>query len=276
MKAVVFGHICIDKNVSEGKSYTAAGGPAVFITKVLSKFGCPTTTVAPYGNDFLPYAKNLILYPKESANDNTLRYENVSRNNLRTQKALYRPAHFNIEITEALAAQIRQSDIIFVAPLLPNINPEYIKRINKRAKKEALLVLLAQGYFRDFDSQNNVLIRDFLEADDVLPFFNIVAVSERDHPQMKQLAKKWVRSNGNAAIVITLAERGALIVSSRGEKHIPTIPVPLDKIIDSVGCGDIFSAGLAYYYKKSRVLEEAVIAANKLARQHLLCQRSRV
>lgn len=274
MKAVVFGHICIDKNVSEGKSYTAAGGPAVFITKVLDKFGCQTTTVAPYGNDFLPYAKNLILYPNEAITDNTLRYENVSRNNLRTQKALNRPAHFNIEITKELAGKIGSADIIFIAPLLPNISPKYIKRINNLAKKEALLVLLAQGYFRDFDSQNNVLIRDFLEADEVLPFFNIVAVSERDHPQMKHLAKKWVKSNGNVAVIITLAERGALIVFGAGEKHIPTIPVPLDKIIDSVGCGDIFSAGLAYHYKKSGVLEEAVIAANKLARQHLLGQRS--
>ena len=272
MKVLIFGHVCIDNNVLEGKFYTAAGGSAVFINRVLGKFDCQTTIAAPYGRDFLPYAKDVALYPEKSRGENTLIYENIIKNNLRTQKALNRPDNFNIEITKELADKIKQADIIFIAPLLPNICPDYIRRINDIAKKETLRVLLPQGYFRDFDLENNVIIRKFLEADEVLPFVNVVVLSGEDHPQIKQLAESWAQSN-NAAIIITLAERGALIVVKGGEKHIPTIPVLPDEIIDPVGCGDVFSAGLAYYYKKSGDIEESTSFANKLARQHLLGQR---
>lgn len=273
MKALVFGHVCIDNNVLEGKSYTAAGGSAVFINKVLAQFDCQTTIAAPYGKDFLPYAKDIVLYPEKSRNENTLIYENIIKNNLRAQKALNRPDNFNIEITEELVEKIKQADIIFIAPLFPNVSSGYIRRINDIARKETLMVLLPQGYFRDFDLQNNVIIREFSEANEVLPFVDIVVASEQDHPQIKQLARTWAKLN-NAAIIITLAERGALVIASGGEKHIPTIPAVPDEIVAPVGCGDVFSAGLAYYYKKSGALEESVNFANKLARQHLLGQLS--
>ncbi|MDO8436127.1 MAG: carbohydrate kinase family protein, partial [bacterium] len=271
MKALVFGHVCIDKNISEAKSYIAAGGPAVFINKTLNRFFCQTKVVAPYGKDFFSYSDNIPFYPKASAHNSALIYENITKNNLRIQKALNRTNDFNVKITKRLIGELNQADIIFIAPLLPNIKPDYVRQINTAAKKDALKVLLPQGYFRDFDQEDKVIIRKFFEANEILPFIDIVVASEQDHPQIKNLARKWIKSD-ITAVVITLGDKGALIVSKNKEKHIPTIPVPLKEIVDSVGCGDVFSAGLAYYYKKSGDIKEAVDNANQLARSYLLGQ----
>ena len=89
MKAVIIGHICIDHNISESSSYTAAGGPGMFINKILRQIGeWEVTVAAPYGKDLLPHVKQVALYPPEPTSDHNLVYENTIKENSRTQKVL--------------------------------------------------------------------------------------------------------------------------------------------------------------------------------------------
>ncbi len=58
----------------------------------------------------------------------------------------------------------------------------------------------------------------------------------------EDIARDLIRS-GVKQVVMTLGEKGALIVSASYSKHIPAIRVPA--VVDTTGAGDAFSAGLA-------------------------------
>ncbi len=269
MKIVIIGHVCIDHNISESSTYTAAGSSAVFINKIMQQFEeNEIIIIAPYGKDFLPYTKELTLYPAQPTSDQTLVYKNIIRKVERDQKALYRSNAEPIEIENNFASIIKQADIIFIAPLLPNFPACYIQRISQLAKKKALKIILPQGFFREINSANEVMVREFSEADKIMPYMDIAVISNQDHPHAKEIATQWVQKS-KLSVIITSAEKGAFIITRKKQTIIPTIPVPVEKIVDSIGSGDIFSAALAYNYIQTRSLEKAVKFANETARQCL-------
>ncbi len=270
VKILNFGHLCIDHNVSEHAKYTSAGSPAIFMNKIFSQFpDTEFTTVSSYGLDFEEYRGGLNLYPKKPNVDKTLVYENVSHvGGAREQRAYNRETALPIEIDNNVIPLIQEADIIIISPLLPNFSKDYYEKIFNYTRKQTSILLLPQGYFRDFDHEDRVVEREFSEADSILPYVDAVTVSFFDHPFMTHVAQKWVREN-DVIVVETLSDKGALIVSKEGQFHIPTIPIPANDIVDSVGSGDVFSSGLIFWYKKTRRLHEAVEFANELARQRL-------
>jgi sugar/nucleoside kinase (ribokinase family) len=270
MKIVIIGHICIDHNVSEKTSYIGPGGPGKFINKALSKINnCQISIIAPYGRDFLSYTKGQKILPAKPTINSTLTYENITQNGKRIQKALNRKEARPVKIQKEESKIIEQADVIFITPLLPNFTANYIKKINRLAKKNVIKVLLPQGYFRSFDAKNKVTFRKFLEASKVLPLIDFAIVSNRDYPNIENLSSVWARKY-KTTIIITLEDKGALIVEKDKKTLVPTKAVDKNRIIDSVGCGDVFSAGFAYGYFNTKSLIKAVDFANKLARKHLL------
>jgi len=270
MKIVIIGHVCIDHNVSEKTSYIGPGGPGKFINKALGRIdNCQISIIAPYGQDFLLHLKGQKILPTKAVTKSTLTYENITKKGKRIQKALNRKEARPVKIQKEEDKAIKQADVIFIAPLLPNFTADYIKKINKLAKKNAVKVLLPQGYFRNFDAKNKVIFRKFSEADKVLPLVDFAIVSNRDYPDIENLSSVWAKKY-KTTIIITLEDRGALIVEKDKKTLVPTKAVDKNRIIDSVGCGDVFSAGFAYGYFKTKSLVKAVGFANKLARKHLL------
>jgi fructokinase len=63
-------------------------------------------------------------------------------------------------------------------------------------------------------------------------------------------------------VALTRGERGCLVQSSREVVDLPGVPV---KVIDTVGAGDAFTAGLASYWLEGRSLPDASAFANRLA-----------
>jgi ribokinase len=63
---------------------------------------------------------------------------------------------------------------------------------------------------------------------------------------------------GPSNVVITLGERGALWASRDGFRRIPALPV---SVVDTVGAGDAFNAGLATALSEKRSLEESLVMA---------------
>jgi len=68
------------------------------------------------------------------------------------------------------------------------------------------------------------------------------------------VARELIRS-GVRKVVITLGEKGALLVTADSSLHIPAIKVP---VTDTTGAGDSFNAGLAVALSGGANLEEAV------------------
>jgi len=70
----------------------------------------------------------------------------------------------------------------------------------------------------------------------------------------EQLARELIRS-GVKQVVMTMGERGALIVTSSSSTHVPAISV---SAVDTTGAGDAFNAGLAVALASGTSLEAAV------------------
>ena len=114
-----------------------------------------------------------------------------------------------------------------------------------------------------------MIFRKFEEADKILPLFDFVFLSSEDYPNIEMLSIEWNRQYG-ATFILTKAQEGADIINKQGVKTIPTNPIPAEKIINSIGAGDIFSAGFAYHYLKSKDVFGSVEFANKAAAEKML------
>ena len=266
MNVVVIGHICIDRNISENSMYMSSGGPAVFIHKVYNQLpNVFFTAISSYGKDLSQYIKNMPIYPAFANINKSLIYENKSKKGIRTQKAFNRTSSLPPKIDGKMIKILKKADIIYIAPLLPNFSYSYLKKINKHLKKSALRIILPQGYFRDFDKKNNVIPRGFNEENEILSLVDIVIISEEDEKDMKNKAKKWIDVNNGLICIITLGEKGAMIMDKKQNIIIPTKPVLKENIIDSVGSGDIFSAAFGYKYVKTNNVRKSCRYANNIA-----------
>jgi len=277
MNISILGNVCIDKNISERASYITAGSPAMFMSRIYKQFpDCVTNIIASYGKDYLPYLDKLTIIPRIPNVKKTLIYENITKNTDRLQKAYHRVESIPVPIDNYVKSVLSDSDLVFIAPLLPNFPKSYFSTIKSSTNKKTLIVLLPQGFFRNFDSENNVIVRQFVEADDILQYIDIVIVSDQDHPDMLPICQKWSKNNHNLITVITEGEKGANVIKNGIEIYITTIPVAEKNIVDSVGSGDIFSAVFAYQYKKSHDILKAGRFANAIARQKLFFKADNV
>ena len=269
MKILLIGHVCIDVNESEHAAYTDWGSALMYMAHYFQKYLSTTPTLlAPYGKDFQQYTQGIVLLspPQEAP---TLIYKNHTHNNKRVQQAEHSDSAQPLPLTKDTQAAIADADIICVAPLLPNYSLDYLQNILRFRKKGSLAVLLPQGYFRRIDTEGRVTQQDFAEAETIIPLFDLVIFSETDHPQSLQVAKQWAKQS-SSLIIVCQASRGASWITSDGTIHaIKTNQVPEDQIVDSVGCGDIFSAATIATYFSTRDIIPAVKAGNKAARDKL-------
>ena len=267
MNISIIGHVCIDNNISEHTTYTTAGSPAVFMSKIYKKFPkVLVNVIAPYGIDFLTYTKEINIYPKKPTGDWTLIYENKSHGNKRNQKAFNREYTKPLPIENKLKKIISKSDVIFLAPLIPDYSSQYVKNLLKTARSNCLKILLPQGYYRSFDKENNVIQRNFIEAKSIISLFDFIVVSEQDHRNIKGLVQRW---SEKTHVIMTLGEKGSSCFYKNEFIHRSVEKVKLEDIIDSVGSGDIFSASFGYRYYLTRDITKSLEFANNIARQCL-------
>ena len=267
MNISIFGNVCIDHNISEHVSYTCAGGPAMFMAKIFGQLpNIKTQIIAPYGRDFVPYLKNIHIYPNKPLYERTLSYRNTFRKSIRTQKAINREYTELLPITDELREIINGSDIIFLAPLTPDYSVQYVWQLMRSVRKDMLKILLPQGYYRSFDSNSNVYQREFKEAEEILPLFDFIIASELDHFVMAEYAKKWAQIT---QVIVTRGDKGAHYYSKNDSLIVPVDPVKPEDVVDSVGSGDIFSAAFGYKYFETKDIKKSLEFANNIARQCL-------
>ena len=263
---VVIGHVCIDHNSTESNSYANWGSSALYIAQYLhQQYGITPSVVTEYGADMLQYIpEGIQLLPKTPTQPKTLRYENDTRVIPRIWRCFN--AEFSPEpVLDSDAIEVLQkADIVFVATLLPNYSPDFLKQVLQYTKSDALRVLCPQGSLRQIDAKGLVHPRVFVEAPEILPLFALAIYSEEDIATAMHDAIVWT-SRSTTKIIVTQGETGATICE-RGQKlYIPTTPLEPDQIIDSVGCGDVFQAAAAYEYFCTQNLSYAVRAGHSAA-----------
>jgi ribokinase len=77
---------------------------------------------------------------------------------------------------------------------------------------------------------------------------------------------RWLINNGCKLVVATLGEAGCVITEENGQTEIPTIKLSKNKIIDSTGAGDAFTAGLIYGLLTNRSIFGSAFLGNLAGR----------
>lgn len=269
MNVLLVGDVCIDRNVSENAKYLAAGGASMFMNRICSKFdGVTSTIISNYGTDFLLYLTHVSIYSNNRHASKTLMYENHTKNGPRTQKVynadVSQPVTFDVEVKKLA----KNADAVVFAPLLPNYSAQYIETFLNASKKDALRVLLPQGYFREVGQNGIILNRLFNEDKSIIPLFDIIILSEEDHPDITDITTHWL-SYADVKIIVTMGEKGARLASRNESFVVPTTPISTNNIVDSVGAGDIFSASFIYEYMQSYDIRKSIEFGNSIAGQSL-------
>ena len=77
-----------------------------------------------------------------------------------------------------------------------------------------------------------------------------------------EVAARALLARGAGTVILTLGERGALVVSADTVQHMPAVRV---QAVDPTGAGDAFVGSLAVYLGQGLSLEAAVGRANAVA-----------
>ncbi|MFH1723732.1 MAG: ribokinase [Elusimicrobiota bacterium] len=81
-------------------------------------------------------------------------------------------------------------------------------------------------------------------------------------PKEAEAAARVLVERGAGTVILTLGERGSLLVAGGGAEHVPVEPV---KAVDTTGAGDAFVGSLAFFLASGTALPEAVRRANRVA-----------
>ncbi|GAA2245085.1 hypothetical protein N1031_15535 [Herbiconiux moechotypicola] len=265
---VIAGHVCVDEIQTDRSVHRTAGSPAVFMAPVLTEAGCTPLVSAPHGRDFAALGTGLRML-EPAVGDRTLVYRNDVRRTQRMQSVREADTAF---VTapgrdSGTADALGDAAALLFTPLLPSPWAGAVDAFTAAVPSDALRLLLVQGYLREpgapgADGLRPVLPRDFVEAGDVLPRFDVAVLSEEDLPGVAHArAHAWSRAHPSTAIVVTRGPLGAS-VHLRGERiDVSTGEAgPLEPAA-LVGAGDVFGAELACALIASpgRAAERAVI-----------------
>ena len=75
-------------------------------------------------------------------------------------------------------------------------------------------------------------------------------------------AAKVLIERGAASVILTLGERGSLLVTGTTTEHVPVTPA---KALDTTGAGDAFIGSLAFFLACGKSLSDSIKRANRIA-----------
>ena len=75
-------------------------------------------------------------------------------------------------------------------------------------------------------------------------------------------AARVLIERGAAAVILTLGDRGSLLVTDATAEHVPVEPV---KALDTTGAGDAFVGSLAFFLAAGKSLSDSIKRANRIA-----------
>ena len=147
-------------------------------------------------------------------------------------------------LTEHDIAAMNAADIVFCTWYSPNFR----EALEARKKGGFRLAI-------DFDIE-----RDFAKMEEVLPWVDFFMISGDD--SVLPVARAWSEKY-DGLFNVTLAESGSVTYHHGKEYRVAAVPV--DKVIDTTGCGDSYHAGFICSYVKDGDITAAMHEGSRVA-----------
>lgn len=225
------------------------------------------TVISPYGLDYPhEWLGPVALVPDQPTTKNTLIYENkYMPDGTRKQHAFNAVSAIPIHPEQTQRELWSHAKAIFVCPILDNISLHYISAMKSLAPN-ATFALLPQGYFRTVEPNGLVHTKTWDTAAELVPFFDVIFVSEQDGPDMHEEARHW-STLMTGRVIVTQAASGCVLYGNGSGEYIPPVHISEEK--HPTGAGDVFAASYMYEFLRSRNAETAVRFASRIAAQHV-------
>lgn len=149
----------------------------------------------------------------------------------------------------------RNAPIVHLAPIAQELDPRVA-----RLFPHSLVGATVQGWLRTWNEEGRVRRAKWTGADHVLPFLNVLVVSEDDVGADLSTVRAFARQV--SVVALTLGERGA-DVYFRGQVH--RSPAFSARVVDPTGAGDAFAAAFFVKLKQNGDPREAARYANCVA-----------
>ncbi|RLG53381.1 MAG: ribokinase [Thermoproteota archaeon] len=159
---------------------------------------------------------------------------------------------------EDLPESLLSADAFVIGPILGEVSSDLILKIRRESGDKPILVD-PQGLVRRVDGERVVRVAT-REAYEVIKLSSVFKPNEHEaevlFPEYSPMdAAARIRELGAEVGVVTVAEKGSYIASSRGVYHIPAYGT---REVDPTGCGDVYAGAMAYYMLRG---EDPVTAA---------------
>jgi sugar/nucleoside kinase (ribokinase family) len=149
----------------------------------------------------------------------------------------------------------RNAPIVHLGPLARELDPciaEYFPR--------ALVGVTPQGWLRQWDANGRVRMRPWDESPEILPYVDVLVLSEEDLNGDLALMDEYVRLTRIA--VMTQGPRGCMVFANGEARQVPGFPA---REVDPTGAGDVFAAAFLIRLSETNDPFESARFANATA-----------
>jgi ribokinase len=255
---VAIGHVARDE--FEGEPTWRLGGTALYTAAAASRLGARcaiVTRVGPIERSALEarcaeLGIELHALPAEATTTFAFRYEDGRR--LMRLKARTR----GLSLADVPRA-LHGARAVILGPIAHEIDRSLLG-----AFADSASVVTAQGYLREWTADGSIHSRRWDDVTEVTAHASAIVLSEDDVDGDLAEPRRWARgATGHAPVIVTLAERGSLILAGATETLVPAFRAT--RVVDPTGAGDAFAAGLAVALAEGRALLDSVRFAHAVA-----------
>jgi ribokinase len=254
VRFLAIGHVTRDEFA--GEDGWRLGGPPTYTTATAARLGAQATLVTQVGPNERPVLEQrcaalgiaLHALPAETTTTFAFRYEDGRR-------ILKLRARARALALSDVPSALRGADAVILGSVAHEIDRSLLGAFGAAAT-----VVTAQGYLREWAADGTIRPRRWDDVADVAAKTSAIVLSEDDVAGDLDEPRRWV---GHAPIIVTLADRGSLVMTGDGEKLVPAFRA--DRVVDATGAGDAFAAGLAIALAERRPLLDAVRFAHGVA-----------
>jgi sugar/nucleoside kinase (ribokinase family) len=225
---LAIGHITIDKTAEGKRSSVRLGGSAAYAALTAKALGMRAGIITAWAED-LPLGPLADLPIINIGADESTVFEHLPTDESR---ALRIESQADFLEYHHIPEAWRQTRILHLAPVAREVSPRIL-----RYYRDCTLGLTPQGWLREWDSNGEVRVSHWEEADLLLSHADAAVIAREDvghdADQIERMAAAC------PILAVTEGAKGALLYAYGEEHHIKVPPV---QTIDSTGAGDIFAA----------------------------------